>query len=90
MITVSSSTAMTDMADIIQYIKAYTSEYVLSFLDTQDQLNNQLEDVLKYGLYDDKKFSELSAYRKKLLFNTNIEQTDKVTIQLPEQKLLEI
>jgi hypothetical protein len=78
------------MNDVIEYMKAYTSEYVLEFIDEQAKLNLQLEDVLKYGLYDDKRFSELSAYWKKMLFNTNIEKQDSIQISVNDNMLLEI
>ena len=90
MITISGDTAMWDMNDVIEYMKAYTSEYVLDFIDDQSKLNLQLEDVLKYGLYDDKRFSELSAYWKKMLFNTNVEKQDSVQISVNDNMLLEI
>jgi hypothetical protein len=93
LISIKGQTQLADMNDICEYVKIFAAEQMQESIADQTDLNTQLEEVLKYGLYDDKSFNEMSAYYNKIVFGKNIEAADSVQILLGEgleQRILEI
>jgi len=67
--------------EIMRNIADFTWELLAKYVGSQDQLNQELEDILQYGLFDDEWFSRLANYYSGMIFNETIDEGQKASVQ---------
>jgi len=68
-------------------IADFVWDILAEYVETQDQLNHELEEILQYWLFDDEWFSKLANYYTGLIFNETLESWQKATVKFGDNLL---